>query len=97
MDFASVQDIVATARLSPDQRSQVISILEQYLAELERGGWPHPDDLIAQHPELAEILREYLDKLDVLHRAAVSLRSSSPLPDMSGTPRARILNAATPP
>jgi serine/threonine protein kinase len=56
----------------------VLHILEDYLIELERGGRPRPDALLAEHPDLAEILRPYLDKLDVLHQAGASLRRSEP-------------------
>src|SRR5919201_1833201 len=64
--------------LSPGQASQVVHILEGYLAELEQGGQPHPDALIARHPEHAEALRAYLEKLDLLHQVATGLRGSAP-------------------
>jgi serine/threonine protein kinase/Flp pilus assembly protein TadD len=71
---------------------QVIQILEAYLADLEQGGLARPEDLLAQHPEHADILRIYLEKLELLHHAAVSLRdptggngNSSP-----GTPASRL-------
>jgi serine/threonine protein kinase/Tfp pilus assembly protein PilF len=64
--------------LSSEQASQVVRILEDYLAELEQGGQPHPDALIARHPEHAEALRTYLEKLDLLHQAATGLRGSMP-------------------
>src|SRR5439155_26710546 len=41
--------------------------------ELERGVPPHPDELLARHPDLAEPLKAYLASLDFLHRAALSL------------------------
>src|ERR671937_3039156 len=63
---------------SPGQASQVVHILEGYLAELEQGGQPHPDALIARHPEHAEALRAYLEKLDLLHQVATGLRGSAP-------------------
>src|SRR5438128_301508 len=58
------------------QTDQVIQILEAYLAELEKGGIPHPDALITQYPEHAEVLRAYLRKLELLHEAATGLRGS---------------------
>jgi serine/threonine protein kinase/WD40 repeat protein len=51
----------------------VLHVLEAYLAELERGVPPHPDELLARHPDLAEPLKAYLASLDFLHRAALSL------------------------
>jgi serine/threonine protein kinase/Flp pilus assembly protein TadD len=63
--------------LSLAQSSQVLHVLEGYLAELERDVLPHPDELLARHPDLAEPLRAYLASLDFLHRAAASLHGPS--------------------
>jgi serine/threonine protein kinase len=60
--------------LPHDQTSRVLRILEDYLGELEQGHQPHPDELLAQYPELADKLKVYLDKLQVLHQAAAGLR-----------------------
>src|SRR5262245_6281887 len=49
--------------------SEVLQVLEAYLAELERGVPPHPDELLARHPDLAEPLKAYLASLEFLHRA----------------------------
>src|SRR6266851_4994781 len=65
---------------SPAASFQVLHVLEDYLAELERGVPPHPDELLARHPDLAEPLQAYLASLDFLHRAAVSLHGD-PRPD----------------
>jgi serine/threonine protein kinase len=54
-------------------------VLEEYLASLERGVPPRPAELLAQHPDLAEPLREYLASLEFLHRAALNLHSSEPV------------------
>jgi serine/threonine protein kinase len=76
--------------LSLAQSSQVLHVLEGYLAELERGVLPHPDELLARHPDLAEPLKAYLASLDFLHRAAASLhgptRPDSPLADDPDAP-----------
>jgi serine/threonine protein kinase len=78
------------ASLSLAQSSQVLHVLEGYLAELERGVLPHPDELLARHPDLAEPLKAYLASLDFLHRAAASLhgpsRPHSPLADDPNAP-----------
>jgi serine/threonine protein kinase len=63
--------------LSLAQSSQVLHVLEGYLAELERGVLPHPDELLARHPDLAKPLQAYLASLDFLHRAAASLHGPS--------------------
>ena len=52
------------------QSAQVMQVLEDYLAQLERGVPPHPEALLAQYPELAGSLKEYLASLEFLHRAA---------------------------
>ncbi len=61
--------------VSPEQSARVMRVLEDYLAKLEKGISPHPDELVAQHPELTELLKEYLASLEFLHRAALMLRS----------------------
>jgi serine/threonine protein kinase/tetratricopeptide (TPR) repeat protein len=65
----------SSSRIAPQLSAQVMHVLEEYLAQLERGTPPHPEQLLAQHPELAEPLRDYLASLEFLHRAAVKLRS----------------------
>jgi eukaryotic-like serine/threonine-protein kinase len=75
--MSSVSRPASSSGLLAGQTSQVIRILENYLAELERGRPPHPDQLLAEYPELAGVLKTYLDKLDVLHRAATGLRNQA--------------------
>ena len=59
------------ADLPDEQEEQVLGILEEYLAELECGGRPSPEDWIAQHPDLEDVLRAYLRELDQLHFAGL--------------------------
>jgi eukaryotic-like serine/threonine-protein kinase len=54
-----------------EQEAQVLGILEEYLAELESGGRPSPDDWIARHPDMEDALRAYLRELDQLHQAGL--------------------------
>jgi tetratricopeptide (TPR) repeat protein len=61
-----------------EQTAQVLRVLEEYLAGLERGGQPRPDLLLARHPDLAEQLKVYLEQLDLLHEAAVRFRVAAP-------------------
>ena len=49
--------------------TEVLRILESYVEELERGGRPNADDLLAQHPDLAEHLRGCLASLEFLYQA----------------------------
>jgi serine/threonine protein kinase/Flp pilus assembly protein TadD len=53
---------------------EVISILEEFLAELEVGARPNPEELAARCPEMAEPLKACLASLAFLHDAAPSLR-----------------------
>jgi serine/threonine protein kinase/tetratricopeptide (TPR) repeat protein len=64
----------SVSSLPREQTSRVLRILENYLSDLEQGRQPDRDTLLAQHPELAEKLGVYLDKLEVLHQAAAGLR-----------------------
>jgi serine/threonine protein kinase len=50
-------------------------VLEEYLARLEQGAPPSPEELVHQHPELADRLQEFLASLEFLHRAALNLHS----------------------
>ena len=62
--------------LSPELQRRLMTVLERYLAELEQGSPPDPDQLVAEHPELAAPLKAYLDSLDFLHQAAAGFDSS---------------------
>jgi serine/threonine protein kinase len=68
------EEISEVAGLSPRQASDVINILDRYLGELEQGRPSDPEELVARHPELGEVLRAHMEKLEALHRAADSLR-----------------------
>ena len=59
------------ADLPDEQEAEVLGILEEYLAELECGGRPSPEDWIARHPDLEDILSAYLRELDQLHHAGL--------------------------
>ena len=55
----------------------VLRILEDYLAQLEKGIPPDPEALLRKHPEVADLLQEYLASLQFLHNAALKLRNDS--------------------
>ena len=48
--------------------SEVMRILDGYLAEIEAGRPPDPDRLVADHPELAGQLRAYLRVMSLAGR-----------------------------
>jgi serine/threonine protein kinase/tetratricopeptide (TPR) repeat protein len=56
-------------------RQELATVLEAYLADLERGVPANEDALIAAHPHLADELRPYLDSLNKLHAATQDLRT----------------------
>jgi len=60
---------------SAGESAQVMRVLEEYLARLEQGAPPSPEELVHQHPELADRLQEFLASLEFLHRAALNLHS----------------------
>ena len=61
----------------PELNARTMRVLQQYLAQLERGDAPPPDELVARHPDLAEPLRAYLVSLNFLHRTAGAERGPS--------------------
>ena len=81
----SLQDIATPLdALPPESQEELSRILEDYLADLERGVRRDPTELIAAHPDLAEPLKLYLDSLDFLHKAAVDLGGESATPPADG-------------
>jgi serine/threonine protein kinase len=62
-----------TERVPRDER--LAAVLDRYMTELERTGVPPDvDRLVAQHPDLADELRSYVDSLQVLHQMTAGLR-----------------------
>ena len=61
------------SRLTPE----LAAVLEAYLIQLEQGTAPSTEELLAQHPDLADQLRSYLSSIDFLHRAATNLRGNA--------------------
>src|SRR5439155_2724023 len=56
---------------------QLLQILEGYLEELEHGGQPNPEELLARHPDLAEPLRGCLASLEFLNASSQIQNSKS--------------------
>jgi WD40 repeat protein len=51
-----------------DQTTELVQILDAYLADLQAGVQPDRERLLAEHPQLAEPLRECLEGIDFLNR-----------------------------
>ena len=70
--------------LSSPEGLKVLAILNRYMDELERGGQPSADELVADHPEFSEVLKSYLHEINLLHHAAISgLRAPLPVEEES--------------
>src|SRR5437868_3530141 len=65
-----VREIPSGAERLPEQPSELFHILEAYMAELEQGGQPQVEALLAKYPEHADALRAYCEKLTMLRQAA---------------------------
>ncbi|GAB5402144.1 MAG: serine/threonine-protein kinase [Aureliella sp.] len=57
----------ALGNLTVEQQVRLTEVLDEYLQQLENHESPSREALLAQHPELAEVLAIYLDKLEQLH------------------------------
>jgi serine/threonine protein kinase len=55
---------------------RLAAALDRYMRELENGGIPPDlDALVAEHPDLAEELRSYVDSLKLLHQMTAGMRA----------------------
>jgi eukaryotic-like serine/threonine-protein kinase len=63
-------DSAALAQLSPEQRERLTQILDRYLSALERDAPLAKEELLAEHPDLAEPLVAYFRSLEELHSMA---------------------------
>jgi serine/threonine protein kinase len=75
----SLPQLDATLSRSAAPPHELAEVLENYLADLERGVPADCEALLAAHPELADALRPYLESIQRLHAATQGLRDGSPL------------------
>ncbi|MBC7821238.1 MAG: serine/threonine protein kinase, partial [Planctomycetaceae bacterium] len=72
--------VAPTQAFQPDEpSSQLASLLDEYLAELQAGRRPDRQKLLAEHPELAAQLEQCLSGIEFIHQASVVRPSSEPL------------------
>ena len=76
MTSQPLADQVSLDSLSSEQQQQLADLLDAYLAEMEQGFAPDPNEWIAGHPDLAAHLQAHLDGLRLLHHAVNDLRPS---------------------
>ena len=55
-------------RLDEAMQDKVVALLDQYLVELENGGHPSIESIVAEYPELARPLRSSLESIRLLNR-----------------------------
>lgn len=55
--------------MTPESEQHLADVLEEYVASLERGESPSLDELGQQYPELAEVLPQYLEGVQMIHDA----------------------------
>ncbi len=69
--------VAPTQALRPDESSsQLVSLLDEYLAELQAGRQPDRVKLLAEHPELAAQLEQCLSGIEFIHRASAPAAKS---------------------
>jgi serine/threonine protein kinase len=71
---------------------RLAATLDRYMQEMERGGIPPDvDELVAEHPDLADELRGYVDSLNVLHQMTAGLRPMPTRAEPSAEPATKRL------
>jgi serine/threonine protein kinase/tetratricopeptide (TPR) repeat protein len=66
----------ATVSIDDPPRQKLVDVLEQYMADLERGAAPNQQALLDAHPDLADELLPYLESLRLLNGATRDLRAA---------------------
>lgn len=68
--FSQTSEAWCTNDLDESQQELLVSILDQYLIDIEEGRQIDIDELCNQHPQLSDILRHYLDGLQLVREMA---------------------------
>jgi serine/threonine protein kinase/WD40 repeat protein len=79
--MSSLADTTGAPASTPDD-SRVIQALEEYIAELKKGGKPSREEYQARYPEIAEALAECLEGLEFIHGAAPRLQQTGAEPPL---------------
>src|SRR5262245_12683246 len=64
-----------------EKETRLAEVLDAYLADLEAGTAPGPEELLARHPDLAGDLKECLASLAYIRRAAAQDPGARPAGD----------------
>ncbi|ADB18112.1 serine/threonine protein kinase [Pirellula staleyi DSM 6068] len=62
-----------------DEDPRVFEVVQEYLQQIEAGGYPNRTELAAKYPELTATIEPYLDAIEMLHQARPNLRDSGNL------------------
>ena len=69
----STIDPPAADSLPPEMEQRLMGVLEKYLEDIEQGFAPDAEQLLAEHPDLAEPLRAHLDSLNLLYQMGAEM------------------------
>ena len=90
-DFARDGDLTSALTVADARHERLAEILDRYLSDLEGGGIPPDvDQLIAEHPDLAEEIHSYVASLQTLHQMTTGLRPPSTTPPSAPAPQASL-------
>ena len=64
-------------QLTPDQKSRLTALLDDYLQALDEGMRPDASALAAENPDLAEALTAYISHLKALHNVAIGFQNKA--------------------
>ena len=79
----STIDPPAADSLPPEMEQRLMGVLEKYLEDIEQGFAPDAEQLLAEHPDLAEPLRSHLDSLNLLYQMGAEMSPLvNPLPSL---------------
>lgn len=70
--------------LSEEQKTRLTELLDRYLCGLEQGQLVDVDKITAEHPDLADVFTQYLEKLNALYGVAGDWGQRQPGPQTLG-------------
>lgn len=66
IDVDESLELAELLQLSEEQQTRLAAVLDEYLCDMEQGEACEIDQLQSEHPDLADVLELYLDKLNLL-------------------------------
>ncbi|MCA9157616.1 MAG: hypothetical protein KDA72_04775, partial [Planctomycetales bacterium] len=65
IDVDESLELAELLQLSEEQQTRLAAVLDEYLCDMEQGEACEIDQLQSEHPDLADVLELYLDKLNL--------------------------------